>query len=84
MEHTRRWSGLYLVLVTDNPEPDRSCFQVLDHSDQGSATTHDLEQITVLNIYRSTILEYEHLGKTLFPLLAWQRATDRGSDINLA
>jgi hypothetical protein len=83
-DHTRRWSGLYLVLVTDNPEPGRGCFQVMDHSDQGSATTRDLEQITILNIYRSTILEYEHLGKKLFPLLAWQRATDNGSDINLA
>ena len=83
-DHAKRWSGLYLVLVTDNPEPGRSCFQVLDHPAQGDATTRDLEQITVLNIYRSTVLEYEHLGKKLFPLLAGQRATDGGRDINLS
>jgi hypothetical protein len=82
--HARRWTGLYLVLVTDNPEPGRSCFQVLDHSEQGGATTRDLEQITVLNIYRSTVLEYEHLGKKLFPLLAGQRATAGGLDLKLS
>jgi hypothetical protein len=75
-ETARRWTGLYLVLVTDNPEPGRSCFQVLDHSDQG-ATTHDLEKDKVLNIYRSTVLEYEQLGRNLFPLLAGQRARNK-------
>lgn len=83
-DHAKRWTGLYLVLVTDNPEAGRSCFQVLDHSEEGGATTYDLEQITTLNIYRSTILEYEHLGRKLFPLLAGQRARDSGRDINLA
>jgi hypothetical protein len=77
-ETARRWTGLYLVLVTDNPEPGRSCFQVLGHSDQG-ATTHDLEKDKVLEIYRSTVLEYEQLGRNLFPLLAGQRARNKST-----
>lgn len=27
-DFAKRWSGLYLVLVTDNPEPGRSCFRL--------------------------------------------------------
>ena len=77
-ETARRWTGLSLVLVTDNPELGRSCFQVLDHSDQG-ATTHDLEKDKVLEIYRSTVLEYEQLGRNLFPLLAQHRAGNKPS-----
>ena len=73
----KRWPGLYLVLVTDNPDAGRSCFQVAQRSGRDSVTTNDLEAVTPLNIYRSTILEYEHLGRNLFPLLAAQRACKR-------
>lgn len=73
----KRWPGLYLVLVTDNPEAGRSCFQVAHHSGHAGVTTRDLEAVTSLDIFRSTIVEYEHLGRNLFPLLSTQRTRHR-------
>jgi hypothetical protein len=67
-ERARGWQDLCVVFVTDNPEPDRSCFQVVKLTSR-SGTTEDLDKVLYLDIYSSTVREYEHLVKKLFGLL---------------
>jgi hypothetical protein len=62
------WPDLYLILVTDRPEPERSCFQVLDPRRSDGATA-DLHAVHDLDIYESTVREYEGLVHKIFPLL---------------
>jgi hypothetical protein len=67
-----QWPELYVILVTDNPEPGRSCFQVIDlrgYRPDAPLTTADLHDLPVLDIYRSTVEEYEGLVKQVFSLL---------------
>lgn len=67
-----QWPELCVVLVTDHPAPGRSCFQVLD-----LATTRpgapfvsvDLHEVVELDIYPTTVREYEGLVRQIFPLL---------------
>lgn len=73
-ESAKRWPELCLVLVTERPDEGRSCFQVLQGADEASLTSTDLERVLVLDIYRSTVVEYGHLAKKLFDLLAESRA----------
>ncbi len=71
-EATRRWPELYEIVVTDRPEPGRSCFQVIHVSAQIEDTppvTLDLHQVTGLDIYRKTVEEYEGLVREIFPIL---------------
>ena len=72
-QHARQWPGLYLVLVTDNPDSGRSCFQVLDDRPEPPSTS-DLHMVAALDIYPSTVTEYDDLGQKLFRLIAEQRA----------
>ena len=61
-----------MILVTDNPEPGRSCFQVIDlrgYRPDGPLTTADLHHLPLLDIYRSTVEEYEGLVKQVFSLV---------------
>jgi hypothetical protein len=69
----RRWPGLYLVLVTDNPDAGRSCFQVLDDT-LDPPSTSDLHTVAALDVYRSTVQEYDSLGQKLFRLIAEHRS----------
>jgi hypothetical protein len=69
------WPDLYLIFVTDNPEPDRSCFQVIDFI-QRDVVLQDLHTVADLDIYERTAREYESLVRQLFPLLD---ARGRGS-----
>jgi hypothetical protein len=62
------WPDLYLIFVTDNPEPDRSCFQVVDFI-QRDIVLQDLHTVADLDIYERTAHEYESLVRQLFPLL---------------
>jgi hypothetical protein len=75
LDVAEQWSELYVILVTDNPEPTRSCFQAIDlrgyHPD-APLTTADLHDLPVLDIYRSTVEEYEGLVKQVFSLLGGQ------------
>lgn len=71
-QQAKRWPGLYLVLVTDNPDADRSCFQVLDDK-LDPPRTSDLHMVAALDVYRSTVLEYDTLGQKLFRLIAEHR-----------
>jgi hypothetical protein len=67
-----QWPDLYVVIVTDHPEPSRSCFQALDlrgYDPISPPATRDLHEIPELDIYRTTVAEYEELVKQIFSLL---------------
>lgn len=68
-----QWRDLYVVLVTDDPEPGRSCFQVLQLRDRdASLAPVNLWEVEELGVYRSTAEEYEDLVKQVFSLLGAQ------------
>ena len=67
-----QWPELCLVLVTDHPAPRRSCFQVIDLSvvpAEAPLASADLHQIRDLDVYETTVREYEGLVRGIFPLL---------------
>jgi hypothetical protein len=67
-----RWPDLCVVLVTDHPAPGHSCFQVLDLAPgrRGSPlSTVALYEVPELDIYLTTVREYEGLVRQIFPLL---------------
>ena len=68
------WPGLCLILVTENPDAGRSCFQVVVDGNTERPNTADLHTVTSLDIYGSTVLEYEGLGRNLFKLIEKQRS----------
>jgi hypothetical protein len=66
------WPELCVVLVTDHPAPGRSCFQVLDFAlarSGASLATVDLHEVAELDVYLTTVREYEGLVRQIFPLL---------------
>jgi hypothetical protein len=63
------WPDLYVIFVTDNPAPGRSSFQVVDLCGGSPSATRDLHVVTYLDIYESTVREYEGLVGEIFPLL---------------
>jgi len=71
-----QWPDLYVVLVTDDPEPGKSCFQALNlrgYEPSVPLVMRDLYDVPELGIYRSTVEEYEQqLAKQIFSLLATQ------------
>ena len=67
---TAEWPDLYVVLVTDDPAPGRSCFQILDpRAAGGAAGTIDLHLVERLDIWKKTVEEYEGLVRHVFSLL---------------
>ena len=62
------WPELYLILVTDHPETGASCFQAIDVANEDARTPQNVDKVRALDIYLSTVREYEHLVKKLFPL----------------
>jgi hypothetical protein len=70
---SEQWPELYFVLVTDRPDDGRSCFQVVDLAtyDPGrQIATVDLHDVPDLDIFPSTVAEYESLVRSLFSLLS--------------
>lgn len=63
------WPDLCVIFVTDNPAPGRSSFQVVDLCGGWTPVTKDLHAVTDLDIYESTVREYERLVGEIFPLL---------------
>ena len=57
------------IFVTDNPALGRSSFQVVDLWSGPTSTTRDLHAVTDLDIYETTVREYELLVSEIFPLL---------------
>jgi hypothetical protein len=66
------WPGLYVVFVTDRPDPGRSCFQVLAPprlAPDAPLTTIDLHDSLALGIDKTTVDEYEGLVCQVFSVL---------------
>ena len=68
----RHWPTLHFVLVTDHPEPGRSCFQTIALTDGASALlkTVDLVDLADLGIFRQNVEDHERLLLRTFALLA--------------
>ena len=64
-----QWPSICLVVVTESPEAGRSCFQVIDLAESDGRTTQDLDKVPILDIYPTTVREYEQLVGKLFRLL---------------
>ena len=67
-----RWPDLCVVIVTDHPAPGRSCFQVLDLAPAPPGAPFasvDLHDVPELDVYPTTVREYEGLVRQIFPLL---------------
>lgn len=86
-EIARQWPELYEVIVTDRPEPGRSCFQAIHVSTLPHGmppVTLDLHLVPGLDVYRRTVEEYEGLVRQIFPILGSRSgsllgdASDRG------
>jgi hypothetical protein len=74
---SEQWPELYFILVTDHPAPGRSCFQVADMAQYAPSrpiTTVDLHEVDDLDIFGSTVAEYESLVRSLFLLLNGESA----------
>ena len=66
----RTWPSLYFVLVTDRPEPGRSCFQAIAFTGPGSPfRTVDLVELHELKIYDQNVEHHEQLLLSVFGLL---------------
>jgi hypothetical protein len=63
------WPDLCFVFVTDSPEAGRSCFQLLDLWHRDGFEPRDLETVADLDIFATTVREYEALVLQIFPLL---------------
>lgn len=68
-EISQQWPDLCFVFVTDRPEPGRSCFQLLDLCGRDGLEPRDLHTVADLEIYASTVQEYEGLVLQMFRLL---------------
>ena len=69
----RQWPDLYFVLVTDRPEPGRSCFQacLLSTWAPGAApATVDLAAVPELGIFAHNVGDHEELSRRIFALLS--------------
>jgi hypothetical protein len=68
----RHWPDLLFALVTDHPEPGRSCFQVVDLAGWtvGSpVAAQDLHAHQALDVFRHNVEEHEVLLRRMFVLL---------------
>jgi hypothetical protein len=68
----RQWPELMFVLVTDHPEPGRSCFQVVDLAPWvvgQPVTAQDLHAHGDLEVFRHNVEEHEVLLRRMFALL---------------
>jgi len=68
----RQWPSLYFILVTDHPEPGRSCFQAipLDRLPPGGPIqTMDLDQLKELRIFTTNVEDHEELVRRIMGLL---------------
>jgi hypothetical protein len=74
-----QWPQLYCIVITDHPDNGRSCFQVFEvktHIPDVAPVLVDLHELTDLDIFRTTVQEYEGLVREIFTLLnVYARAT---------
>jgi hypothetical protein len=76
-----QWPELYCVIVTDTPENGRSCFQAFTLKDwPGGSGRHelvDLHTLLELDIFPTTVAEYEGLVRSIFGLLNQTQGSTR-------
>jgi hypothetical protein len=68
----RQWPSMYFVLVTDRPEPGRSCFQAISFGALRSGEpfrTADIADLTELKLFPHNIEDHEELVRSIFGLL---------------
>ncbi len=68
----RHWPSLYFVLVTDRPEPGRSCFQAVAFNRLKAGEpfrTLDLDQHEELKIFPANVADHEQLCRRIMRLL---------------
>jgi hypothetical protein len=69
----RQWPDLHFVLVTDRPESDRSCFQVVPLSTFTPGTpcrSVDLAALEEFGIFAHNVSDHEELSRRIFALLS--------------
>jgi len=64
-----QWPDVVVVFVTDRPEAGRSCFQIIDVSMGRRSRLQDLHAVKDLEIYETTVREYEILVRQMFQLV---------------
>jgi hypothetical protein len=68
----RQWPSLYFVLVTERPEPGRSCFQAVAFENIRSGEplrTVDLMEVKEFGLFAHNIEDHEELVRRIFELL---------------
>jgi hypothetical protein len=68
----RQWPSLYFVLVTERPEPGRSCFQTLAFDTLRSGEpfrTVDLTEVKEFGLFPHNVEDHEELVHRIFELL---------------
>jgi hypothetical protein len=69
----RQWPELQFILVTERPQPGRSCFQVVaadvENPDQRFGTV-DLADVEALRIFRHNVEDHERLVQSIVGLLS--------------
>lgn len=68
----RHWPDLYFVLVTDRPEPGRSCFQVVQISAWPPGhlgKSRDLAEVEEFGIFPHNVTDHEELLRRILALL---------------
>jgi hypothetical protein len=68
----KHWPSLYFVLVSERPEPGRSCFQAISFDRIRSGEpfrTVDLADLKELKIFRNNVEDHEELVRRIFGLL---------------
>jgi hypothetical protein len=68
----RQWPALYFVLVSERPEPGRSCFQALAFETLRHGEpfrTLDLTEVKELGLFPHNVEDHEELVRRIFELL---------------
>jgi hypothetical protein len=68
----RQWPALYFVLVTERPEPGRSCFQAVAFETFRTGEpfrTVDLAEVKEFGLFPHNVADHEELVRRIFELL---------------
>jgi hypothetical protein len=68
----RQWPALYFILVTERPEPGRSCFQAVVFETLRTGEpfrTVDLTEVKEFGLFPHNIEDHEELVRRIFELL---------------
>jgi hypothetical protein len=68
----RQWPALYFIMVTDRPEPGRSCFQAVAFESLRTGEpfrTVDLIEVKEFGLFPHNVEDHEELVRRIFELL---------------